>query len=152
MIKKIFLIATLVFAFAGCSGSKGRFGSQGFGYSGAGSELDMNAGDRVFFAFDSSSLDSKAQSTLSKQAEWLSQNKDVNATIAGHCDIRGTREYNLGLGERRANAVKQFLVNSGVASGRLKVVSYGKERPAAVGDTEEAHRYNRRAVTELEMN
>ncbi|QDL92071.1 peptidoglycan-associated lipoprotein Pal [Paroceanicella profunda] len=104
-------------------------------------------GDRVLFATDSSSVDSYAQETLTRQAEWLNQNPSVTATIEGHADERGTREYNLALGARRANAAYNFLVSRGVSASRLRTVSYGKERPEATCSNESCWSQNRRAVT-----
>jgi peptidoglycan-associated lipoprotein len=115
-----------------------------------GSRADMiaQAGtDTVHFATDSSDIDSEAQSTLSRQAAWLQKYPNVRVTIEGHCDERGTREYNLALGDRRANAAKNFLVNAGVSAARISVISYGKERPVAQGSDEDSWAQNRRAVT-----
>lgn len=109
--------------------------------------FNVTVGDRVFFAFDSSSVDSAARETLVRQAQWLNENPAVNATIEGHADERGTREYNLALGARRAQAARDFLVSQGVAGNRLQVVSYGKERPVALGSDEASWAQNRRAVT-----
>ncbi|MFO1112798.1 MAG: peptidoglycan-associated lipoprotein Pal [Rhodospirillales bacterium] len=106
----------------------------------------VNVGDTVFFAFDSFSLDSQAQGTLDRQAALLLKSS-VNVTIEGHTDERGTREYNLALGERRATAVKDYLVAYGVNAGRIRTISYGEERPAALGSNETAWAKNRRAVT-----
>jgi len=106
-----------------------------------------NAKDRVFFAFDRSDLDESAVKTLMGQAAWLKTYANAKVTIEGHADERGTREYNLALGERRANAVKQFLKAQGIADARMKVISYGKERPAVIGSNEYAWAQNRRAVT-----
>jgi len=103
--------------------------------------------DTVHFATDSSDIDSEAQSILTKQAAWLAKFPNVRVTIEGHCDERGTREYNLALGDRRANSAKNFLVNAGVNAARISVISYGKERPIATGSDEEAWAQNRRAVT-----
>jgi peptidoglycan-associated lipoprotein len=105
--------------------------------------------DTVFFALDSYGLDEETRATLDRQAAWLTQFPAVRATIEGHCDERGTREYNLALGERRANAVKNYLAAQGVDAGRMTVISYGKERPLVDGQTEEAWAQNRRAVTVL---
>jgi peptidoglycan-associated lipoprotein len=112
-------------------------------------ELENKVGDRVFFELDSSALTPEAQETLRKQAAFMSQNPALKATIEGHCDERGTREYNLALGERRANEVKEYLMNLGVSSNRVSTVSYGKERPAVLGSNEWAWSQNRRAVTTL---
>jgi peptidoglycan-associated lipoprotein len=113
-------------------------------------DLEQNVGDRVFFGYDSSVLTSEGQSTLERQAAWLKQYPTVNITVEGHCDERGTREYNIALGERRANAAKNYLVSLGVDSSRLSVVSYGKERPAVLGSTEESYAQNRRSVSVVE--
>lgn len=110
-------------------------------------QLANEAGDRVFFGYDSSTLTSEGQATLQRQAQWLQSHSNVVATIEGHCDERGTREYNLALGERRANAAKRYLVSLGVPASRLNTVSYGKERPAVLGSDESAWSQNRRAVT-----
>jgi len=105
--------------------------------------------DRVFFATDSHVLDDSARATLDAQAAWLLRNANVSVTIEGHCDERGTREYNLALGDRRANAAKNYLAARGIAASRMAVISWGKERPVAEGSTEEAWAQNRRAVTVL---
>lgn len=109
-------------------------------------DLSVNIGDRVFFAYDSSIISSEAQVTLMRQVEWLNRYPHLNVIVEGHCDERGTREYNLGLGERRATSVKNFLINSGVPSNRIRVISYGKERPAVFGSNESSWRQNRRGV------
>ena len=110
-------------------------------------DFQRNVGDRIFFAFNRSDLSHESKAMLNKQAEWLKKHSDVKATIEGHCDARGTREYNLALGERRAEAVRKFLVGNGIEASRLETISYGKEKPAVVGDNEEAWAQNRRAVT-----
>ena len=109
-------------------------------------DLIVNVGDRVFFAFDSFELDDDAKELLQDQAAWLKQHNKASVTIEGHCDERGTREYNLALGEKRAQAVKSYLNNLGVGSS-LNTISYGKERPAVVGSNDAAWSQNRRAVT-----
>lgn len=103
--------------------------------------------DTVHFATDSSDVDSEAQGILTAQIAWLKKNPAVRVTVEGHCDERGTREYNLALGDRRANSAKNFLVNGGVDAGRITVISYGKERPVATGSDDSAWAQNRRAVT-----
>lgn len=115
----------------------------------AGSQEDLVAhvGDRVFFDYDSSDLDDSAQRTLQRQAEWMKMNPDVVVTLEGHCDERGTREYNLALGERRANSAKNYLVSLGINSSRLSIISYGKEYPEDPASNEIAWSKNRRAVT-----
>ena len=108
-----------------------------------------NAEDRVFFALDSSALTPNAQEVLDTQVNWLTAKRHdkVNVIVQGYCDERGTREYNLALGERRANAVKEYLVSHGVDADRITTISYGKERPAVLGSNEAAWAQNRRAVT-----
>ena len=115
----------------------------------AGSQEDLivNVGDRVFFGYDSSDLDSDALELLQDQVAWLKQNSNVSITIEGHCDERGTREYNLALGEKRAQAVKNYLIGLGVSPDRVSTISYGKERPAVVGSNDGAWAQNRRSVT-----
>ncbi len=110
-------------------------------------DLVANVGDRVFFGFDQYSLDGKSRSVLDKQAAWLSANPSVVVMVQGHADERGTREYNLALGERRANAAKDYLVQLGVNPDRIRTISFGKERPVALGSTESAWAQNRRSVT-----
>jgi peptidoglycan-associated lipoprotein len=121
------------------SGSPARPGTQ--------ADLEQNVGDRVFFDTDSSVVKSEGQATLQKQADWLKTNSALNVTIEGHCDERGTREYNLALGERRAAAAKRYLTSLGVNKSRVQTISYGKERPAVVGSDDSAWSQNRRAVT-----
>jgi peptidoglycan-associated lipoprotein len=117
------------------------------GAPGSQQDLEASAGDRVYFAFDRSDITPEAQQVLARQADWLRRYPNVTVTIEGHCDERGTREYNLALGERRAQAVKNVLVAMGIPASRISTISYGKERPAVVGSTEEAYAQNRRAVT-----
>ena len=115
--------------------------------SGSQEDLIVNVGDRVFFGYDSADLDSDALELLQDQVAWLKQNSDVSVTIEGHCDERGTREYNLALGEKRAQAVKNYLIGLGVNPDRVSTISYGKERPAVVGSNDGAWAQNRRSVT-----
>ena len=115
-------------------------------------ELASGVPDRVFFATNEIILTTASRETLRKQAAWLRQNSDVTVVVEGHADERGTREYNLALGERRGNSVKDFLVSLGVDAGRITVISYGKERPAAEGSTSESWAENRRAVTVVGSN
>ncbi len=103
--------------------------------------------DTVHFATDKSDVDSEAQGILTGHAKWLVAHPSVRVTIEGHCDERGTREYNLALGDRRATAAKNFLVSQGVPADRINTISYGKERPVATGSDESAWAQNRRAVT-----
>ena len=104
-------------------------------------------GNTVYFAFDSAALTAEAQGTLTRQAALLKMNPSATVTIEGHCDERGTREYNLALGERRASASRDFLLAQGVDAARVRIISYGKERPAVQGSNEEAWAKNRRAAT-----
>ena len=103
--------------------------------------------DTIHFETDSYDVTPQEQAILTRQAAWLAKYPNVSATIEGHCDERGTREYNLALGDRRANAAKNFLVSAGVAASRLSVISYGKEKPVATGSDEASWAQNRRAVT-----
>jgi len=110
-------------------------------------DLVVNVGDRVFFDFDRYNLKPPARRVLEKQAAWLKKYPKLSITVEGHADERGTREYNLALGERRANSAKDYLVSLGIDSNRIRVISYGKERPVALGSNEAAWAQNRRAVT-----
>ena len=107
-------------------------------------------GDRVLFDYDSSELSSEAKLTLDKQSRFLRANSDLTFTIEGHCDERGTREYNLALGEKSATAVRDYLVIEGISPDRIRVISYGKEKPAVVGSNDMAWSKNRRAVTTID--
>ena len=113
-----------------------------------GSQADFvaNVGDRVFFGFDKYDVSADSKAQLAKWVAFLKQYPQDNLTVEGHADERGTREYNLALGERRANAIKDYLVANGVQASRLKVISYGKERPAVLGSNETAWAQNRRGV------
>ena len=116
---------------------------------GPGSQQDLaaNVGDRVFFGYDQVDLTAEARATLDRQAQWLKQYGNVSVTIEGHSDERGTREYNLALGDRRASAAKNYLVARGISPNRVATLSYGKERPAIGASGEQAWSQNRRAVT-----
>lgn len=109
-------------------------------------DFENNIGDRVFFSFNSSSLSGDAKSKLDQQIAFLKQNSELNAIIEGHTDERGTSAYNLGLGERRANVVLQYLVTKGISASRFEVISYGKEKPAVIGMDEKSYAKNRRVV------
>jgi peptidoglycan-associated lipoprotein len=119
-----------------------------------GSQQDfvVNVGDRVFFDTDSSDLSAQARATLDKQAEWLGHYDRYAFTIEGHADERGTREYNIALGARRAQTVRDYLVSRGVSAQRMRTISYGKERPVAVCDDISCWSQNRRAVTVLDQS
>ena len=112
-------------------------------------DLVANVGDRVFYDFDRAKLRADASSTLDKQAAWLAKYGSVNVQVAGNCDERGTEEYNLALGNRRANAAASYLKAKGVATGRMTTISYGKDRPTAQGSNEEAWAQNRNAITSV---
>ena len=154
-IKKILLIAFATVALTACATQK-KVGKQvsaeavkGDVYTGQETVEYLATGvpDRVFFATNKSVLTTAARDTLRKQAAWMRKNKDVTVTIEGHADERGTREYNLALGERRANAAKDYLLTYGVSGGRITVISYGKERPVNSASTPVAWSQNRRSVT-----
>jgi peptidoglycan-associated lipoprotein len=133
---------------AGASGGTTDTGvTQGAVTPGSAEDFQQNVGDRVFFETDRYDLSAEAQSQLQKQAAWLQQYPAATVTVEGHCDERGTREYNLALGERRANAVANYLTALGVDAGRLSVISYGKERPECTESNEGCWAQNRRGVT-----
>jgi peptidoglycan-associated lipoprotein len=145
---------------AACSGNSGTTAATTGTGSGAsassggpapGSQEDLvaNVGDRVFFALDSSQLSEEARGTLDRQAGWLGRFPQVSVQLAGNCDDRGTEEYNLALGQRRANGARDYLVARGVSSARLSTISYGKSRPTALGDNEEAWAQNRNVITSV---
>ena len=110
-------------------------------------ELATGVPDRVFFAYDSYSVTTRGLVTLQKQAKWMEANSSFTVIVQGHCDERGTREYNLALGERRANSAKDYVVGYGIDPSRISTISYGKERPVATASSEGAWMKNRRAVT-----
>jgi peptidoglycan-associated lipoprotein len=112
-------------------------------------DLVRNVGDRVFFTLNTSTLSDEAQATLSKQAAWLAKYPSVTVQVAGNCDDRGTEEFNIALGQRRARAAADFLKAKGVSSSRISTISYGKDRPTALGDNEEAWSQNRNAITSV---
>ena len=117
----------------------------------AGTQADLvtNVGDRIFFGYDRYDLSPEARSVLEAQAQWLGQYPTLSIAIEGHADERGTREYNLALGERRANSLKNYLVALGVAPNRLNTISYGKERPSIAGANDSSWSQNRRGVTKV---
>jgi peptidoglycan-associated lipoprotein len=149
-----------ILAVSGCATKKtlpnnaGDLGLNG-GANGAGGapgstqDFTVNVGDRIFFDTDSSVIRADAQATLAKQAQWLQQYPNYGITVEGHADERGTREYNIALGARRAAATRDFLASNGVPAGRMKTTSYGKEKPVAVCDDISCWSQNRRAVTVL---
>jgi peptidoglycan-associated lipoprotein len=157
MFKKLLCLLAVLVTVSACDtlglneGEGGANGAGGTGKNGVklGTQEDMvvNVGDRVFFGFDKSDLSTEAQATLDRQATWLKKYSTLKVTVEGHCDERGTREYNIALGERRATASKNYLVAAGIAAARINTISYGKERPAVVGSNEAAWAQNRRDVT-----
>jgi peptidoglycan-associated lipoprotein len=112
-------------------------------------DFQVNVGDRVFFEYDKSDLTDAGRATLQKQAAWLQRFGAVTLTIEGHCDERGTREYNLALGARRAQQVKDYLASLGVAGARLETISFGKERPVCVESNDACYQQNRRGVSTI---
>jgi peptidoglycan-associated lipoprotein len=132
---------------AGGPGGPGGPGGSSRGGPGSQQDLAASAGDRVFFAYDQSDISSEAQQILHRQSDWLKRYPNVGVTIEGHCDERGTREYNLALGERRAQAVKNVLVALGIPAGRIQTISYGKERPEIPHSDDQSYAQNRRGVT-----
>ena len=156
IIKIIAICLVAGLAVTGCASRKGlpnNAGELGLGANGAvpgtSQDFTVNVGDRVFFDTDSSAIRPDAQQTLARQAQWLNQYPQYAITIEGHADERGTREYNIALGARRAAATRDFLVSRGVNQGRIKTISYGKERPVATCDDISCWSQNRRAVTVL---
>src|SRR5215475_7041341 len=149
---KAFAAVALMVVMAACSSSEQQTATATTTTVTPGSVADFkqNVGDRVFFDTDSSTVREDGRQTLSRQAEWLKKYTNYPVTVAGHCDERGTREYNLALGERRANAARQYLIAQGVPAARIKTISYGKENPDPPGADDQAWALNRRAVTELQ--
>jgi peptidoglycan-associated lipoprotein len=140
-------------AIAGCAKNNDQNGALA-GAAAPGSQQDfvVNVGDRVFFETDSSELTDQARATLDKQAQWLGNYNRYSFTIEGHADERGTREYNIALGARRAETVRQYLATRGLAASRMRTISYGKERPVAVCNDISCWSQNRRAVTVLDQS
>ena len=155
-------VAGLAFLAAACASNKatgpdvvattpGDTGAAGAGnvVPGSQGDLESNVGHRVFFGYDQYSLSAQAQGTLQRQAEFLKQYPNVHIQVAGNCDERGTREYNLALGARRAEAARSYLVSLGVDASRISTVSYGKERPIDARSTEDAWALNRNSTTTI---
>ena len=149
ILKNAFLITFACIALSACATSKKTGQMQGDVYTGTDTVEYLASGvpDRVFFATNESILTTRSRETLRKQATWLRKNSDINVVLEGHADERGTREYNLALGERRANAAKDYLMTYGVSASRMSVISYGKERPVDSGSNPLAWSKNRRSVT-----
>ena len=149
-LKKVVLVVFASLALTACATQKKSTGQmQSDVYTGTDTVEYLATGvkDRVFFATNKSTLTTASRDTLRKQAAWMRKKKDLTFSIEGHADERGTREYNLALGERRANAVKDYLMTYGISGNRLSVISYGKERPVNSGSTPLAWSQNRRSVT-----
>jgi peptidoglycan-associated lipoprotein len=149
MIKALTAIAAM-FLIAACSSEQAAAPATTTVTPGSVADFRQNVGDRVFFDTDQSTIREDGRATLGKQAEWLKKYTNYQITVEGHCDERGTREYNLALGERRANAARQYLVAQGIPAARIKTISFGKERPDPVGSDEAAWARNRRAVSALQ--
>ena len=148
-LKNLVLVLFATLALSACSTAKKSGQLDGDVYTGSDTVEYLASGvpDRVFFATNKSSLTTKSRETLRKQAKYLRKNKNLNVTIEGHADERGTREYNLALGERRANAAKDYLMTYGISGKRISVISYGKEKPVNPASTPLAWSQNRRSVT-----
>ena len=149
-IKKVLLVLFASIALSACASTSKKAGKMsGDVYTGTDTVEYLASGvkDRVFFATNKSTLTTASRDTLRKQAAWMRKKKDLKFAIEGHADERGTREYNLALGERRANAVKDYLMTYGISGNRLSVISYGKESPVNSGSTPLAWSQNRRSVT-----
>ena len=150
-LRKILLVVFASLALTACAAqkkaAKGQMQSDVYTGSDTVEYLATGVKDRVFFATNKSTLTTASRDTLRKQAGWMRKKKDLTFSIEGHADERGTREYNLALGERRANAVKDYLMTYGISGGRLSTLSYGKERPVNSGSSPLAWSQNRRSVT-----
>ena len=151
ILKNAFLVVLFSFVLSACATKTKQIGSQlqGDVYTGTDTVEYLAKGvpDRVFFATNESILTTRSRDTLRKQAAWLRKNPSINVVLEGHADERGTREYNLALGERRANSAKDYLMTYGVSSDRISVISYGKERPVDSGSNPLSWSKNRRSVT-----
>ena len=145
LISRIFTLMVVVVGFTACSNKKDDMGSGGV--HGSYESFQSYVGeDRVMFSFDSSRVSNRYAKVLDTVVEWLKMNPAVDMLIEGYCDKRGTREYNLALGERRANAVRDYLLSKGVESDRIRIISYGKEKLLFQGDSETIHAKNRVGV------
>jgi peptidoglycan-associated lipoprotein len=147
---KLVLALSAALAFAACANKPDQqAGLAGAATPGSQQDFVVNVGDRVFFESDSTELSGQSRATLDKQAQWLARYDRYQFTVEGHADERGTREYNIALGARRAQVVKEYLVARGVTANRMRTISYGKERPVAVCNDISCWSQNRRAVTVL---
>jgi len=150
---KFVAIVMATLAIAGCAKNADQNGAMA-GAAAPGSQQDfvVNVGDRVFFETDSSELTDQSRATLDKQAQWLSNYNRYSFTVEGHADERGTREYNIALGARRAETVREYLISRGIPAQRMRTISYGKERPVALCNDISCWSQNRRAVTVLDQS
>lgn len=148
-VARVLVLVAAVLAVAACAKKPPVGGAGGPAVPGSQQDFVVNVGDRVFFTVDSSELNATSRSTLDKQAAWLAQYSNYSITVEGHADERGTREYNIALGARRAAATRNYLVSRGIPASRIQTISYGKERPVAVCDNASCWNQNRRAVTVL---
>jgi len=146
----VIIVAAL--AMAGCAKTADQNLAGGAAAPGSQQDFVVNVGDRVFFETDSSELTDQARATLDKQAQWLNNYNRYSFTVEGHADERGTREYNIALGARRAETVRQYLVSRGIAGQRMRTISYGKERPVALCNDISCWSQNRRVVTVLDQS
>jgi|TARA_B110000438_G_C15715545_1_gene607337 peptidoglycan-associated lipoprotein len=148
-IKNLLIVLLSTLALSACSTAKKTGVASGDVYTGTATIKYLASGvkDRVFFATNSSQLTTASRDTLRKQASWMRKNKNLNVVLEGHADERGTREYNLALGEKRANAARDYLLTYGISGKRISVISYGKEKPVNSASTPLAWSQNRRAVT-----
>ena len=148
---KLVVVFALALAAAACANRPNDPGLAGAGNAPPGSQQDfvVNVGDRVFFESDSSELSPQSIATLEKQAQWLQSYSQYTFTVEGHADERGTREYNIALGARRAQTVRDYLISRGIPAQRMRTISYGKERPVAVCNDISCWSQNRRSITVL---
>ena len=149
---KFAAVIVAMLAIAGCAKNADQANVAGAATPGSQQDFVVNVGDRVFFETDSSELTDQARATLDKQAQWLANYNRYAFTIEGHADERGTREYNIALGARRAETVREYLVSRGVSGQRMRTISYGKERPVALCNDISCWSQNRRAVTVLDQS
>lgn len=143
--KKILIIVLFLVSACSSIGNKDAFDSDV--RPGTQAELEINIGDYILFPVNSATLDEESKATLDRQAEWLEKYRDIRVIIEGHCDERGTREYNLALGAKRANSARDYLIAAGINPKRIATISYGKERPVVEGVGPEVWKQNRRSVT-----
>jgi peptidoglycan-associated lipoprotein len=149
---KFAAVIAAALAIAGCAKNNDQNLAGGAAAPGSQQDFVVNVGDRVFFETDSSELTDQARATLDKQSQWLNNYNRYSFTVEGHADERGTREYNIALGARRAETVRQYLVSRGIAASRMRTISYGKERPVALCNDISCWSQNRRAVTVLDQS